>query len=156
MELQLFRFSSQENDTLGLFYINKNFACFTLEDELRTLKVMNETRIPAGRYQIKFRKTGGFHQRYTQKFPGMHKGMLHLQDVPNFEYVLIHIGNKDDDTAGCILVGDNSQQNITEEGFIGSSTTAYKRIYPQIAEALENDEDVWIDIKVFNSGPDIF
>jgi hypothetical protein len=41
-------------------------------------------------------------------------------------------------------VGDSSIQNITEEGMIGSSTAAYKRIYPPIAAALERGEEVII------------
>lgn len=149
MELQVIRFSSQRDSTLGLLMEKKekglSFLCFTLEDEYRTVKKYGETRISAGRYQIKLRTEGDFHERYLSKFgPDFHKGMLWLQDVPNFEYILIHIGNNDDDTAGCLLVGDSSQQNITEEGAILSSTTAYKRIYPSIAETILNNQEVWI------------
>lgn len=146
MELKLIRYSCEKEDTLGLLFINGKFVAYTLEDEFRTQKVYGETRVPAGKYKITLREGGGFHQRYLKKFPGMHKGMLWIREVPNFEYILIHIGNKDDDTAGCILVGDTAQQNITEEGFIGSSTSAYKRIYPIIAEALEKEEEVTIEI----------
>lgn len=149
MELQVIRFSSQKDSTLGMLMEKKDkgpsFLCFTLEDEYRTVKKYGETRIPAGRYRIKLRTEGGFHERYLNKFgPDFHKGMLWLQNVPNFEYVLVHIGNSDDDTAACLLVGDGSQQNITEEGMITSSTNAYKRIYPPIAEALLNNDEVWI------------
>ena len=76
----------------------------------------------------------------------MHKGMLELQDVPDFKYVLIHIGNDELDTAGCILVGDSSYQNVTKKGNVRGSTNAYRRIYPPIAAALERGEDVLIDI----------
>ena len=149
MELQVTRFSSQNDSTLGLLMEKADqglkFLCFTLEDEYRTVKVYGETRIPAGRYQILLRTEGEFHQKYLAKFgPDFHKGMLWLQNVPNFEYVLIHIGNKDDDTAGCLLVGNTSQENIVEEGFIGASTAAYQRIYPPIAKALLNGEKVWV------------
>ena len=48
--------------------------------------------------------------------------MLELQDVPNFKYILIHAGNTDEQTAGCILVGDSQNNNdIQTDGFIGSS-----------------------------------
>jgi hypothetical protein len=148
MKLEVLRFSTQEETTLGLLFDvteDRKFLCFTLEDEYRTVKEYGETRIPAGEYQISLRDEGGFHQRYRQRFPNIHKGMLWVMDVPNFEYVLIHIGNRDDDTAGCLLVGDTSQQNLTENGFIGSSTAAYRRIYPRIAEAIENGEQVTIE-----------
>ncbi len=147
MDLLLPRFSSQKNDTLGLLYIDGDFVCFTLEDEHRTKKIYGETRIPEGEYQVKLRTYGGFHERYKKKFPEMHKGMLHLQNVPGFQHVLIHVGNNDDDTAGCILVGNSAEQNITKNGFIGSSVDAYKRIYPPIAQALERGEEVRIKIR---------
>lgn len=151
MDLELLRISSQKDSTSGLlFEISNNirkFLCYTLEDEYRTKKIHSETRIPAGVYKILLRKEGGFHQRYKNKFGSMHKGMLHLQDVEGFEYILIHVGNTDDDTAGCILIGDNQTQNIfTPNGYIGYSVNAYKRVYPPIAKALENGEEVKIKI----------
>jgi hypothetical protein len=73
--------------------------------------------------------------------------MLWVRDVPGFEYILIHIGNDDDDSAGCLLVGDSQTQNITKRGFIGASTDAYKRIYPPIADVLVNGGQVTITYK---------
>lgn len=147
MELEVLRYSSQNESTLGaLFNISngREFLCYTLEDEYRTKKQYGETRIPSGRYKITLRTEGGFHEKYSSRFKEIHKGMLWVRDVPNFEYVLIHIGNKDDDTAGCLLVGDSSIQNITEEGFVGNSTAAYLRVYPKIAEALSRGEEIYI------------
>ena len=74
----------------------------------------------------------------------MHKGMLHVQNVPGFEYILIHCGNTDDNTEGCLLVGNTSKENLTRDGFIGESVNAYKRIYPSIANALVSGESVSI------------
>ena len=74
--------------------------------------------------------------------------MLWVRDVPNFEYILIHCGNTDEHTAGCLLVGDSQENNqIQENGFIGKSSQAYKRIYPSIASALECNEKVTITYK---------
>lgn len=150
MKLQVLRISSQADSTSGLLFevtdIGKRFLCYTLEDEHRALKVRGETRIPAGTYQIGLRREGGFHGRYTKRFPGLHKGMLHILDVPNFEYVLIHTGNTDEHTAGCLLVGDSQENNVViKDGFVGKSTQAYKRIYPKIAKALEMGEEVVIE-----------
>lgn len=154
MKLEVLRYSSQNETTLGMFFDItdvRKFLCYTLEDECRTVKKYGETRIPAGTYKMQLRNEGGFHGRYIKKFGiPFHKGMLEVKDVPGFNYILIHIGNRDDNTDGCLLVGDSSFQNITEEGFIGSSTQAYKRIYPEIARSLLNGQNVWITYTDFD------
>ena len=149
MKLQVLRFNSQSDSTNGLLFDVTNgikFLCYTLEDERREEKIMSETRIPAGVYKILLRKEGGFHARYTKRYGDMHKGMLHVQDVPNFKWILIHTGNTDEHTAGCLILGDSQENNtLIKDGFIGRSTQAYKRVYPPIAEALENGEEVIIE-----------
>jgi hypothetical protein len=149
MNLRLLRYSTGVESTLGLLFNvthGVQFLCFTIEDQYQTKKVYGETRIPAGTYDIQLKLWGGFHERYSTKFPLTHKGMLHLQDVPGFEDVLIHIGNKDDDSAGCILVGNSADENLLDDGFIGQSTAAYKRIYPDIASALSFGDRVVLEI----------
>tara|TARA_R100001244_G_scaffold74334_1_gene59385 strand:- start:67 stop:540 length:474 start_codon:yes stop_codon:yes gene_type:complete len=149
MKLKVLRFSSQEDCTNGLLFEDSDigllFLGYTLEDEHRALKVKGETRIPCGTYNLKFRNEGGFHKKYSKRYSGIHKGMLEVCDVPNFKYVLIHCGNTDSHTAGCLLVGDSQENNvIIKDGFIGKSSNAYKRIYPAIAKALERGEEVTI------------
>ena len=143
MKLQVLRFSSESDSTNGLLLDvtnGVNFLAYTLEDEYRKHKRSKETRIPAGTYEIKLRNEGGFHQRYSKKYSSIHRGMLHIIDVPGFEYILIHVGNSDEHTAGCLLVGDSQENNqVNKNGFIGSSGNAYKRIYPLIADAVENE-----------------
>jgi hypothetical protein len=139
--IEVLRYSSGVDSTLGILSENgplgREFLAYTLEDEFREKKVSAETRIPEGTYNVKLRTTGGFHSRYLAKFGSdFHKGMLHVQDVPGFEYILIHTGNTDENTMGCLLVADTSQQNITKDGFIGASVDAYKRIYSSLAEWL--------------------
>ena len=148
MEIVVLRISSQEDSTSGLLFektdLGLNFLCYTLEDERRALKVKGETRIPAGVYEIKLRTEGGFHQRYKRKYP-FHKGMLHITDVPNFEWILIHTGNTDEHTAGCLIVGDSQENNvIIKDGFVGKSANAYKRIYKDISKQLELGNKVTI------------
>jgi len=149
MKLEVLRFSSGEDSTSGLLFDVSNereFLAYTLEDEYRDSKKYGETRIPAGTYKIQLRTVGGFHQKYSTRFYDIHKGMLHITDVPGFEYILIHCGNTDEHTHGCLLVGDTQHNNMVEEdGFIGRSTAAYKRIYVPIAKALEQGEEVTIE-----------
>ena len=161
MELEVIRFSSGTDSTNGMLFETiqqgneidgiwkqKKFLAYTLEDEQRDDKVFGETRIPNGTYELGLRKVGGYHAKYSKRFDDIHIGMLHVLDVPNFEYILIHCGNTDEHTAGCLLVGDSQENNqITTNGFIGKSTQAYKRIYPDIANAIECGEDVTITYK---------
>jgi len=139
--LKLLRYSSKNDDTLGLLHVVTNekmqFLSFTLEDEYRTQKLRGETRIPAGTYQINLRNEGGLTRKYAGRFPNIHKGMLWLRDVPNFKFIYIHVGNRDEDTEGCILVGDTADSNVDGDGMIGSSRAAYKRIYPMLAKQAE-------------------
>tara|TARA_Y100001972_G_C7591095_1_gene296284 strand:+ start:148 stop:612 length:465 start_codon:yes stop_codon:yes gene_type:complete len=152
MELLVLRFSTQKDSTNGLLFevndLGLNFLCYTLEDEHRVLKVKGETRIPNGVYYLGLRKEGGFHNKYKKRFTGIHKGMIEVLDVPNFKYVLFHCGNTDEDTGGCLLLGDSQENNyIIKDGFIGKSTNAYKRIYPIIAKELELGNEVKITYK---------
>ena len=163
MELEVIRISSGTDSTNGVlleldkyspaphaegYRCKRTFLAYTLEDEYRKEKKYGETRIPNGTYRLALRKTGGYHQKYSKRFSDIHMGMLHVTDVPGFEYILIHCGNTDEHTAGCLLVGDSQENNqITKDGFIGKSTQAYKRIYPRIAEAIECGEKVTITYK---------
>ena len=163
MDLEVIRFSSGTDSTNGIllevdkyapspheegYRCKRKFLAYTLEDEYRNEKVFGETRIPNGTYKLALRKTGGYHQKYSKRFSNIHIGMLHVTNVPGFEYILIHCGNTDEHTAGCLLVGDSQENNqITKDGFIGKSTQAYKRIYPRIAEAIECGEEVIIKYK---------
>jgi hypothetical protein len=154
LALALYRFASRVNATVGaLFDVSdgtRRFLAFILEDEFRTKKVFGETRIPAGVYPLSLRKEGGFHTRYAARFPELHRGMLWLREVPGFQYVLIHIGNTDEDTAGCLLVGDSA---FPFEDRVLQSTAAYTRIYPPIAKALEEGDQASIAIIDFATPP---
>jgi hypothetical protein len=140
MELRVERYIHQKEETFGKFYINGEYQCYTLEDQKRDEKVMGDTRIDAGRFQVVFRKEGGHHTKYLAKYGAdFHKGMLHVINVPKFKFILIHVGNTELDTMGCLLVGLGKTKNALTE-----SVAAYKKIYPQIAAALEKGEEVWI------------
>jgi hypothetical protein len=147
MEIKVIRYSSSPDDTLGIVLIDGVFECYSLEDEKRAKKVFGETRIPNGSYNVGLRTEGGHHNKYLSKFPSFHKGMLHVLNVPNFEYILIHIGNDDDDTAGCLLVGDLANNNKIQEGFISSSTQAYVRLYKKVVAAINRGDRVVITYK---------
>lgn len=142
MEITVNRFDYNENSTIGTIHLNGEFNGFTLEDKKRPTKIKAITCIPSGRYKIVLREKGTIHQRYDKKFD-FHKGVLHLLDVPNFQYIYIHIGNFPADTMGCILVG---LQYCQGQEKIVSSTSAYAIIYKKILDAIEKGEEVWISV----------
>ena len=151
MKYEVLRISSGKDSTSGMLFEVDNdtrtFLAYTLEDEQRDVKVWGETRIPAGTYKLKLREEGGFDNRYLNKYGEIfHKGMIHVQDVPGFEYILWHTGNTDEHTAGCLILGNTQTNNrIAKDGFIGSSVDAYKFVYPRVVSAIEAGIDVEVE-----------
>tara|TARA_B000000532_G_C18753790_1_gene356553 strand:+ start:135 stop:731 length:597 start_codon:yes stop_codon:yes gene_type:complete len=151
MKLQVVRTQFGTDATNGLLFIDGIFECYTLEDQYQAVKVMHETCIPEGTYDIEFRKTGGFHAKYSERYKNAHYGMLHVQDVPNFTYILIHTGNTDEHTSGCLIVGETQQDlEVSKDGFIGSSTLAYKKMYAKVAGQLLQGKKVTIEYTTIN------
>jgi len=154
-ELYVLRISSNDDDTIGILY---GFDCerigITIEDEYRSVKVAGETRVQAGRYEISLRAEGGNHMKYGERFPDFHVGMLCIHNAPDwkiitpdmeFQYIQIEIGNTDDDTEGCLMVGSGGNIKLTGSQSISSSTIAYKRIYKYIVKELVGGHRVFIN-----------
>ena len=146
MKLTVVRTQFGTDATNGILLIDGVFECFTLEDQYQAVKVMHETCIPEGTYDIKFRTVGGFHEKYKKRYGNEHYGMLHLQDVPNFTYILIHAGNTDESTSGCLIVGETQQDlDLSDDGFIGHSGVAYSKLYKKVAKELLLGKSVTIE-----------
>ena len=147
MKLTVVRHQFGTDATNGLLFIDGIFECYTVEDQYQAVKVMHETCVPEGTYDIKFRKVGGFNERYSKRYKNAHYGMLHLQDVPNFTYILIHAGNTSDDSSGCILTTTTQTDlDSAKAGFGGQSQLAYKRMYDKVAKVLLQGKKVEIEI----------
>ena len=135
MKLLLERIHSSVTDTLGILFIDGKFFCYTLEDEYREVKVMAETRIPAGTYSVALT----FSQRFERVMP-------EIQNVPNFTGIRIHAGNTEKDTAGCPLVGYVSQVSHTECSRLGYSRVAFDELFKRMSIAKGKGEDISITI----------
>ena len=100
LNLRVERLWLNDDYTIGRMFINDRYFCNTLEDKVRDLakekKVPEHTAIPYGKYKVVI--------TYSAKFK---KDLPLLIDVPCFEGIRIHAGNTADDSAGCILLGEN-------------------------------------------------
>ena len=139
MRIDVTRFLSDRDATLSNIAVEGRFLCFGLEDEYREEKLVGETRIPAGRYNIAVRRHGGFHARYSARFSEFHRGMLEVMNVPRFTDILIHVGNTDQDTSGCLLVGMSATARLGDLS-IHSSREAYRLLYQRVIVSAELGE----------------
>ena len=132
MILNLVRDTFTDKTTIGKLYIDGVYQCETLEDTVRAkgVKVSGQTAIPRGTYQIVI--------NFSHK---NQKLMIQLLDVPMFEGIRIHSGNKAEDTEGCILVGTSRSKD-----WISGSIKAFTPLYNKINSALEAEDTVSITI----------
>lgn len=148
--IEVMRYGFGKNSTLGWISLlndtGRERVCFSLEDERRHTKVAGETCIPVGTYPLKLRTEGGMHGRYTDRFGARHKGMLWLTDVPGFEYVYIHVGNREDQTEGCILTGTVPVVTADGEFQVGQSTDAYWQVYELVVPRIIAGERVQVHV----------
>ena len=118
INLLILRDTFTENSTIGDLFLNGERMCDTLE-----LPYINNERsiscIPEGEYKVRLRTA---RESATRDY-------LHLlvKDVPNRDFVLVHIGNKSSDSRGCILVGFASKQN-----YVKNSTFAMDLLMKEI------------------------
>ncbi len=108
------------------------------EDERRDTKVFAETAIPTGTYELGLRTYGKFYDKYSSRYG--HSGVIEVLNVPGFTDILWHIGNDDEDTMGCLLIGSIPIIDADGEFTVGRSADAYKRVYPLVASPLSEGE----------------
>ena len=141
MKLELKRIFRGPKYTIGKLYVDNQYICDTLEDTDRGLKqtdslssiqkkkVYGQTAIPIGTYGITLNVISPkFKDRSWAKF--CNGKLPRLLNVPGYDGVLIHVGNKPEDTLGCILVGYNKIK-----GQVVNSTQAFKKLYDILNKA---------------------
>jgi len=119
MELLLKRIKKTDKSTIGELFVNGKFECYTLEDVEREVKIKGKTAIPKGTYKVGISMSN----RFKKLLPI-------LENVPNFEGVRIHTGNKPEDTEGCILVGLSKGTDA-----VWNSRLAFERLFPKMQKA---------------------
>lgn len=140
MVLRVLREPTAQGATLGALYVDDVWTAWTLEDPLREVpgrpvsewKLPGATAIPEGHYRV------------TLYFsPKAQRTVLLLHDVPGFTMVEVHVGNKPEDTDGCLLVG---LRRAADGGSIQDSRLALEKLLPAVQEALGRGEPVWADV----------
>jgi hypothetical protein len=103
INLLIIRDTFTKDSTIGKLFLNGELFCETLElpylDNQRRISC-----IPAGQYLVRL--------RYPRESATRNYLHLLVQNVPDRDYILFHIGNKPEDTNGCILVGLKRQQDF--------------------------------------------
>jgi len=146
MKLKLVRYSDNGNSTLGLLFIDGKFFCYTLEDEFREVKVKGETRIHSGTYQLGINNNlTPLTEKYRRRY-NWFENHIQIMNVPGFNSVYIHIGNTEENTDACILVGNSPNNNQIEKGFLGYSGPAFEKLYFNIFPLLKGGEEITIEI----------
>lgn len=110
MKAVIDRTSTGKDGTFGMMTIDGVAFCVTLEETW----LNNQKRIsciPAGTYKV------------TAYSGTKYKDVFILHDVPNRSAILMHWGNTNDNTAGCILLGQYFANFSGKRGIANSKST---------------------------------
>lgn len=153
MEIVLKRLYKKDDYTIGKLYLNGEYFCDTLEDKVRDLnkdgdlndegegKVYGKTAIPYGRYEVTLKiQSPKYAQRASYIWCGGY--LPRLIEVNGFDGILIHAGNCAEDSAGCLLVGENKVK-----GRLVNSMATLKRLYAILKSAEAKGEQIWLTIE---------
>lgn len=142
MKILVKRTAKRPTYTIGKMYLDGKYFCDTLEDTdrnisqttpldtIKKVKLPNNTAIPTGTYKV-----------IVNVSPKFKRLLPRLLNVPGFDGVLIHRGNTDKDTSGCILIGENKVV-----GKVINSTGYETKLVSILNKAQDNKENITIEI----------
>jgi len=145
MKITVDRKYKKELYTISNLYVDGVWFCNVIEDtdrklrqtdslaHIQAVKVASRTAIPSGTYKVtldvvspKFSKKTYYKTFCNGKLP-------RLCNVPGFEGILIHKGNTEKDSAGCLIVGYNKVK-----GKVINSQEAFEKLYKKMQENKNN------------------
>ena len=138
MKVELIRIYNCPTYCIGKLYINGEWQCDVVEDtdrglddsmsvaEISKIKVYSKTAIPTGTYRVTMDVQSPKFSQYDF-YKKVCKGYLpRLIGVPGYEGVLIHCGSTAQNSAGCLLVGENKVK-----GRVVNSQATFKKLMKQ-------------------------
>lgn len=152
MKLLLKRFAFKNAYTVGKLFIDGSYFCDTIEDkdrglssdmsveEIKSKKQYAVTAIPTGVYDVTLNVVSPKFKS-NKKYAFCGGKPPRLLNVKGYDGVLIHIGNTAQDSAGCILVGQNKVV-----GKVINSTDTFQKLYKVLDQARQKGEKISIEI----------
>lgn len=123
MKLLVKRIHKSAVSTKGELWLDGEPFCYTLEPPVIDGDVKPRA-IPLGTYDLTIRQS-----------PRFKRLMPHVENVPGFEGILIHVGNYAHDTEGCLLVGEKVLPGFPD--FIGESKKVFDPLFRKLIECKE-------------------
>ncbi|ELK0909403.1 hypothetical protein QJG57_001122 [Campylobacter coli] len=119
------------------------FECFSLEEDKEGLESGKDLRIPEGNYNLKRHSPSRFENTLRSITKKHDDAMINVynDEVPASRAILIHWGNTNKDTQGCILLGHTKDNNNES---VGQSRQACKEFYDLMHG--KNLEDIKLEI----------
>lgn len=161
LELLVDRTYKGEKYTIGHLYLEcpvrngrverGTLFCDTIEDPDRGLrsdmplsvikskKVYGRTAIPTGRYRVAMGVQSPTYAKKPEWMAYNNAEMPRIEGVPGWSGCLIHTGNTEDDTLGCLIVGVNSKP-----GYVLQSRTTFRKLFPILVEAHKQGREIYI------------
>lgn len=143
MIISVIRCYPNENSTGGVLLIDGEKFCETQEDTARAdgYKILRQTAIPAGSYNVFIRHSYGFKRKVLCLRNGTNDGVPVVRNGGiEFSYIYFHGGNTADNSEGCILVANNRIDRNTIQG------TAEISLFQLVQSRLENGKDVTVEV----------
>lgn len=119
MKLEIVKFKETSNSIISQLFVDDLFECYILELPYRDNK-KNISCIPEGFYHWVTRHTK------DSKYPYKH---IHIKDVPDRSFILVHIGNYPKDTKGCLCTGMSYGNDV-----VWNSEEAFNKLMSKISE----------------------
>lgn len=146
MKILLKRIAKKPTYTIGKIYVDGQYICDCIEDkdrglkqsmtleQINKLKVFGQTAIPTGEYKVTLNVISPKYSKstwYKQNANGAR--VPRILNVKGFDGVLIHTGNTEANSCGCVIVGINDKV-----GMVSKSKETFKRLY-QILQSSKDD-----------------